>query len=59
MIIAKVEYEGGRWEYKEFDDERSAAIFLIKNKDVKLRLAASTSNSVKSKIEQVIKTLKR
>ena len=57
MLIIKVEREGGLWEYLEFDNFRSAAIYLIKNPELKLRLAAIASSDAKDTIAEVKKKL--
>jgi len=42
MIIIKIEEDGGLWSYKEFDDKKSAAIFLLKNPKLKLRVVSES-----------------
>lgn len=59
MIIAKLEMEGGLWEYKEFDNVRSVAIFLLKNEDIKLRLAFTSNRQLKNEILQLKEQLKK
>ena len=52
MIIIKIEVDsGGTVEFHDFDTKQQAAIFLARNPDYKLRLAANVDNIIKQELK--------